>query len=94
MDIALDGSKHDFPSLFPARDAILRLDSRLEKCHGLLHRTCGFHDLREKHFPRTEKIANLVHSAHERTVDNVHRAGIGLERLGNILLQVIAVTFN
>mmetsp|Transcript_2251 Transcript_2251/g.5321 ORF Transcript_2251/g.5321 Transcript_2251/m.5321 type:complete len:416 (+) Transcript_2251:979-2226(+) len=51
--------------------ALLRLHERIEVADSLLHHTGRLDHLRKKHLARTKKLANHVHTVHERPLDYV-----------------------
>ena len=77
MHVAFDGGQEDFPGVFvhAAGGLFLRFHERQQIRHGLFHHARGFHDLRQKHFARTEQIADDVHAGHERAFDDLQRPG-------------------
>src|SRR5581483_7278363 len=58
-----------------------------EDRYRLLHHASALHHLRQKHLPRTEKIADDIHASHERTFNNAERRLVFLPRFFHILLQ-------
>ena len=70
VDVALDGGNYDF------RAAALRggLHKRFECRHRALHDPRAFYDLRQKHFALAEKLADVLHRAHQILFDYTQRA--------------------
>ena len=71
MNIAFYGCKQNFTGAFSLSCCALLLDVRGELCNSLFHYACALHHLRKKHFPGSEKVAHLIHPAHQRTFDEV-----------------------
>ena len=76
VDVALDGGDYYFA--VGARGAFaggaLRLYVRSERGDRFLHHAGAFDDLRQKHLPRPEQVADLAHAVHERPFNDVQRA--------------------
>ena len=64
------------------------LHVRLQPRDGFLHHARGLHDLRQKHFPRAEQIADDAHAVHERAFDDGERLAVLRERLGGVGFNV------
>ena len=85
VHVALDGRDDDLAAACGVC-VLAGFDVRLQDFYGLLHGTCGFHDLREEHLAFTEEAADFVHAVHERagndsdgavaTVDEFHQVGL------------------
>ena len=54
----------------------------------LLHDTCRFHNLRQKHFALAKQITDDIHSVHQRTLDDLNRATAPIRDLLTNLLSV------
>ena len=51
----------------------LRFHERHQIRDRFLHHARALHDLRQKHFPGSEQIADHTHPGHERTFDDIER---------------------
>jgi len=98
VHVSLDGGEQHGPGAVVAVvDAsrgplgLVLLEVGVEERDGPLHRPCALHDLRQEHAAAAEEVADDVHAIHQRPFDDVERAriAVGLEDLGQILLEVI-----
>ena len=94
MHIAFDRGHEDTTLCARIRvGEALGLHERSEPSDGLFHHTGAFDDLRQEHFPCSEKISNDLHALHERTFDNqkglavisVSLLGIDINKVHNTL---------
>ena len=72
---------------------LFRFNDRLKNSHRFLHSTCRFHHLRKKHLTRTEQIANMVHSGHQRTFNDIHSFRINFQSFSEVFFQIISDAF-
>ena len=78
VNVALHGRHHD--AALAGGDSVLflfRLDEGDEVGDRLLHHPRGLHHLRQEHLARPEKVADDVHSVHQRALDDFDRARRG-----------------
>ena len=96
MDIALDGSKEDFGAT--GRGAGIaggsRLHGGLENLYGLFHGTGRLHHLGEEHLSLSETTTHLVHTCHQRSLDDVNGTRINSERLSEVFLQMVTLSLD
>ena len=93
MHIAFYSSKNHLSGFCRAGCRFLRLDGRLQDSNCLFHRAGSLHHLRQKHLSGPEQFADLIHTAHQRTVNNIHGTRIRLQRLLQVFFQMVADTF-
>ena len=74
VNVALHGGEQDFALGFiNIVFAPVFFDERNQIRNRLLHDTRTFNDLRQKHFPGSEQVANDVHTVHQRPFDHFKR---------------------
>ena len=66
----------------------------LQDGDGLLHRAGGLHHLRQEHLSFAEQLSDGVHAGHQRSLDDVHGTGILLQGFVEIILEIVANTFD
>ena len=65
------------------------LNVGLQYCHSLLHGACCLHHLWQEHLAATEQLAHLVHTVHQRPLNDVHRLRIDSKGFLDILLHIV-----
>ena len=93
VDVALDGGG-DQGALGAVGDretgvGLLLLHERLQVGDRLLHGARRLHHLRQEHLAAAEQVADDLHAVHQRALDHLERAVVGLAGLLGVVLDVV-----
>ena len=84
VHVSLHSSYHH---LRLAAAAVLRLHIRLKHIDRLPHHLCRLHYLRQEHPALAEQFSDLLHTLHQRPLDDSHRAAEFRKALQHVVFQ-------
>ena len=93
MNVAFHG-RHEYPAFGLHGAGFFGFYKWYKVSHGLFHHSCTLNHLRQEHFPRTKKIANLIHAIHQRAFNHVNRPGRRQTGFFCVINDILVDTFN
>ncbi len=94
VNVAFDCGDDHFAGRSTTCSLLFLLDIGGEPSHGVLHGSCAFHDLRQEHFAFSEEPAYLVHTVHERTVDDSDGRALLTHGVGQIGVHAVGLSLD